>query len=90
MADVGGQSWGSIAMAGAGSILAMAGQSQPLGAGSGKSYFMRARDAGRSSPNDWVAWFSLSADFAGSGYSGATPTPIGSMVAGSASVVSVR
>lgn len=50
-------------------------------------YKMRAQDSGATPPG-YVTWsVTGSPDFAGAGYSGGTPTPIGSMVPGSATVV---
>lgn len=50
-------------------------------------YFkMRAQDSGASPPG-YVTWVVQNApDFAGAGYSGGTPTPVGAMVLGSAVV----
>lgn len=47
-------------------------------------YKMRARDDGVPAPG-YVTWISTgSPDFAGTGFSGGTPTPVGSMIPGSA------
>jgi hypothetical protein len=52
-----------------------------------KGYKMRAQDSGVAPPG-YVTWsVTGSPDFAGAGYVGGTPTPIGSMVPGSATVV---
>jgi hypothetical protein len=49
-------------------------------------YKMRAQDSG-SAPPGYVTWTTMfSPDFAGAGYLGGTPTPVGSMVFGSAVV----
>lgn len=46
-------------------------------------YKMRAQDSGASPPG-YVTWVAVgSPDFAGAGYSGGTPTPIGAMIPGS-------
>ena len=51
--------------------------------GAAVSYRMRALDDGAG----YVTWVSSTADFAGAGFPGGTPTPVGSMVAGSAVVI---
>jgi hypothetical protein len=66
------------------------GHYQVLAGGGGTTtilYFkMRAQDSGASPPG-YVTWVAQGApDFAGAGYSGATPTPVGAMVVGSAVV----
>jgi len=50
-------------------------------------YFkMRAQDSGAAPPG-YVTWTAMGTpDFAGTGYSGGTPTPVGPMVSGSAIV----
>lgn len=90
MADIGAQTWNSLGGVMAGQIITQGAAPQPLGGGASKSYFMSARDSGRVSPNDFVVWKSTVADHAGAGYAGATPTPLGSMVAGSVVVQSLR
>ncbi len=55
----------------------------PLALGQVHYYKMRAQDSGATPPG-YVTWVvSGEPDFAGSGYSGGTPTPIGAMVPGS-------
>lgn len=49
-------------------------------------YKMRARDSGAAAPG-YVTWVASTKDFAGAGYAGALPTPVGAMVAGSVIVV---
>lgn len=50
---------------------------------------MRGRDDGRPAGSDYIVWVHQGdeADWAGSGFSGGTPTPIGNLVAGSVVVV---
>lgn len=48
-------------------------------------YKMRAIDDGAAPPG-YVTWVATTPDFAGAGFSGGTPTPVGSMVPGSAVV----
>lgn len=61
----------------------------PYGGGGGPTvyYKMRARDSGVAPPG-YVTWVSSpDPDFGGAGFSGGTPTPVGGMVPGSATVV---
>lgn len=52
-----------------------------------KYFKMRARDDGVPAPG-YVTWVVTDEpDFAGAGFSGGSPTPVGSMIAGSAAVV---
>lgn len=52
-----------------------------------RKYKMRAQDDGVALPG-YVTWVATDdPDFAGAGFSGGTPTPVGSMIAGSATVV---
>ncbi len=53
-------------------------------------YTMRAIDAGRPAGSNYITWEATTADFAGAGYASGSPTPIGSMVVGSAVVVAVK
>lgn len=48
-------------------------------------YKMRGRDDGRTPGSDYIIWTSTGseADFAGAGFSGGSPTPIGSLIAAS-------
>lgn len=55
------------------------------GGGAVTKYKMRAQDSGVAAPG-YVTWVALTPDFAGLGYSAGTPTPVGSMVVGSAIV----
>lgn len=75
-------------------IRSVPGVVSPLGVSSSKSFFMSARDTGRTSPNDWVVWTSTTPDHAGAGYVGAkgsdNTAPLGVMVAGSCVVQSFR
>jgi hypothetical protein len=58
------------------------------GGGGVTRYFkMRARDDGAPAPG-YVTWIAQdNPDFAGAGFSGGSPTPVGSMISGSAAVV---
>ncbi len=49
------------------------------------TFKMRGRDDGRSPGSDYIIWLHTGAepDFAGAGFAGGTPTPIGSLIAGS-------
>lgn len=59
----------------------------PSGVGVTRKYKMRAQDDGVALPG-YVTWISTDdPDFAGAGFSGGTPTPVGSMIPGSAVVV---
>jgi hypothetical protein len=59
----------------------------PVGGPATKYYKMRAQDDGVALPG-YVTWVAQDTpDFAGVGFSGGTPTPVGSMIAGSATVV---
>lgn len=54
------------------------------GAGAQITYKMRGRDSGRTPGNDYIVWTATGdPDFAGTGYAGGSPTPIGALVAGS-------
>lgn len=46
------------------------------------TFKMRGRDAGRSPGSDYIIWIftGLTPDFAGTGYAGGTPTPIGALI----------
>ena len=50
-------------------------------------YKMRAQDDGVPAPG-FVTWVSVGPDFPGTGFSGGTPTPVGSMIPGSAVAIS--
>ncbi|KKL99146.1 hypothetical protein LCGC14_1817340 [marine sediment metagenome] len=50
-------------------------------------YKMRAQDDGVPAPG-FVTWISIGPDFTGTGFSGGTPTPVGSMIPGSAVAIS--
>lgn len=54
------------------------------GGGDVEFFKMRARDAGRPPGADYIMWTSSpTPDFAGAGYGGGDPTPIGAMIPGS-------
>jgi hypothetical protein len=54
------------------------------GSGASFTYKMRGRDDGRAPGSDYIVWTSAGEpDFGGAGFAGGTPTPIGSLVAGS-------
>lgn len=64
------------------------GSTGPVGPTTVVYYKMRAQDSGASPPG-YVTWVvDTTPDFAGAGYSGAIPTPVSSMVPGSAIVAS--
>lgn len=58
------------------------------GVASGVSYIMRAQDSGRPAGADYITWEATTADFDGVGYVLGSPSPISTMVVGSAVVMS--
>ena len=88
MANVPGSAAGGVVDESASSAYytGKAGAAIPLGGGGGVtiSYKMRAQDRNVALPG-FVTWISTgSPDFAGVGYPGGTPTPVGPMIPGSA------
>jgi hypothetical protein len=54
------------------------------GGGAAGNFKMRGRDDGGTPGDDYITWISVgSPDFAGAGYSGGSPTPVGDLIAGS-------